>query len=128
VGVRTGAEPSEEQPFLERMLNALDMTPRDLAYAVSADPTERRRIRETFEYMLRRRLDELPDVGFTYEWTLVEEFLSRRVSNFLASKSELVMLRMRQEAKQRERRIELAQRERASAPRSLPRRPVFPRH
>lgn len=81
MGYRTGAEPDKAQTFLERICNALDYTPHDLAKIVGVKHSELA--------PLLKPLATVADINKDEVWWLISALVNDRIASHLAIKSEL---------------------------------------
>ena len=124
MGLRSGAEPTSEQAFVRRLLNALDMTPSDMANEIAqGDPSLYRDALRTLRLWLNVQITELPDLDRDFVWDRIEAYVTQQLGYTMAAKDELNRLLSRQRAKRQSRLIEQRGLGAASAPSSLPRRP-----
>lgn len=127
MGARSGGHPDASQRFIQRILHALDMTPRDLAreLAQREGRSDQVRLSKDIAYLLTKSEHQITDVDRDELWFLIEAYVDEQLAYLLAVKHEL----NRALQKQREQRILRRQRQETrdsvSAPSSLPRRQPF---
>ncbi len=112
MGYRTGVEPTAEQTFLERICNALDYTPHEIAKQIGVPYRE-------LEPLLAP-LRTVADINKDEVWWLISTLTDRRIAAHLAVKHELNVALDKQRKAQALRIAELKGRLPKSAP---PRRP-----
>lgn len=124
MGIRSGGTPESSQAFVRRLLNALDMTPADMANEIAqGDRAIFRDVLDTLRRWQDIQITELPDLDRDFVWDRIEAYVTQQLGYTMAAKDELTRLMSRQRAKRQSRLIEQRGLGNASAPRSLPRRP-----
>lgn len=125
MGRRSGTEPSADQHFFQRMLHALDMTPRDLARELAGgDRQLQREISATLRVWATTPANRLSDVDRDELWFSIEAHVDKQLAYLLALKHELNVLLQKQRQERAAQRMRLQAVPPAPSPPALPRRPL----